>query len=106
MRCLSGAITLVVWVHVPHMWCDFRAMATNARPVGVLGLPPSDFGDCRNDFGEDPNTTDNVVRSRLASHYGKERAVSQDPRIHVGYELSGSMDNAPTLSSGDGTRRT
>ncbi len=78
MSCLSGAIALVERVHMPRLWCDFRALEADAISVGVLSLPPSDFGYCRNDFGEDPNTTDYVVRGSLASHYGEEWAVSQD----------------------------
>ena len=49
------------------------------------------------------NSLNHMVRCRLAHHHGKKWHVRQDPRTHNGNQLSCGLDDAPSISGGDGS---
>jgi len=80
-----------------------RAVAPDAWPFCVFGVPPSVDSQRRHDFGQDADAPHDMDRGRLAPYNCQERIVGQDAGAHHGRQLQGGMDDASTLPSGDGS---
>ena len=81
----------------------WRALASDARPVGLYSMSPSDFCNVWYDHGKDENTADDLVRSRMASDDRKKRALCQNTGTDAGHQLSDGMGYAPAISCVDGS---
>ena len=82
---------------------DWRALASDAGPVGLYSMPSPNIRDGWYDHGKDEDTADDLVRSRLASDNRKKRTVGQDTGTDAWHQLSNGMDDASAVPRVDGS---